>query len=128
MDLKTKIKNAIRRQGFTLEQVAAQMKRPDGTTGLAQSALSQMLANGNPSYNKLEEIASIIGLSVSDLLRDGGTNKAFIVCPHCGKEIMISVKSKDFQLLSDDGAKPYPKYEEEPVCMAADEPPTINEE
>lgn len=128
MDLKTKIKNAIRRQGFTLEQVAAQMKRPDGTTGLAQSALSQMLANGNPSYNKLEEIAAIIGLSVSDLLRDGGTDKAFIVCPHCGREFAISVRSKDSQPLSDDGSKPYPKYEELPGLMAAEEPPTINEQ
>ena len=63
MDLKSKIKNAIKMQGLTLEQVAAQMKRPDGSTGLAQSALSQMLANGNPSYNKLEEIAGIIGLT-----------------------------------------------------------------
>lgn len=109
MDLKSKIKNAIKRQGFTLEQVAAQMKRPDGSTGLAQSALSQMLANGNPSYNKLEEIAGIIGLSVSELLEDvyktEDPNKGWYAadeprsiesrrmkCPHCHKDLIITIE------------------------------------
>lgn len=111
MDLKTKIKNAIKRQGFTLEQVAAQMKKPDGSIGLAQSALSQMLANGNPSYNKLEEIAGIIGLSISELLSDNysydtdGSKKALMAaegiktiesrrvkCPHCHNDLIISVQ------------------------------------
>jgi hypothetical protein len=88
MDLKSRIKFAIKRQGFTLEQVAAKMKRPDGSVGLAQSALSQMLANGNPSYNKLEEIAGIIGLSVSELVKDQSDNK--IICPYCGKPIIFT--------------------------------------
>lgn len=113
MDLKTKIKNAIKKKGFTLEQVAAQMKKPDGSTGLAQSALSQMLANGNPSYNKLEEIASIIGISVSELLEDeykdrynrDDLDKGFSVaeelrsveyrrvkCPNCHKELIITIE------------------------------------
>lgn len=112
MDLKTKIKNAIKRQGFTLEQVAAQMKKPDGSIGLAQSALSQMLANGNPSYNKLEEIAGIIGLSVSELLSDEYYNRydtdepkgwmaaednrliesRRVQCPHCHNDLIISVQ------------------------------------
>lgn len=88
MDLKSRIKFAIKRQGFTLEQVAAKMKRPDGSVGLAQSALSQMLANGNPSYNKLEEIAGIIGLSVSELVQDQNENK--IVCPYCGNTLRLT--------------------------------------
>lgn len=112
MDLKTKIKNAIKRQGFTLEQVAAQMKKPDGSIGLAQSALSQMLANGNPSYNKLEEIARIIGLSVSELLSDEYYNRydtdepkgwmaaednrliesRRVQCPHCHNDLIISIQ------------------------------------
>ena len=117
MDLKSKIKNAIKRQGFTLEQVAAQMKKPDGSTGLAQSALSQMLANGNPSYNKLEEIAGIIGLSVSELLEDQykdrhdteDPNKGWyaaeepisiresrrIKCPHCHKDLIITIEEAE---------------------------------
>ena len=116
MDLKSKIKNAIKMQGLTLEQVAAQMKRPDGSTGLAQSALSQMLANGNPSYNKLEEIAGIIGLSVSELLKDEykdrheteDSNKGCYVaegqrlkesrrvkCPHCHKDLIITIEEAE---------------------------------
>ena len=112
MDLKSKIKNAIKRQGFTLEQVAAQMKKPDGSIGLAQSALSQMLANGNPSYNKLEEIAGIIGLSVSELLSDEYYNRydtdehngwkaaenirliesRRVQCPHCHNDLIITIE------------------------------------
>ena len=116
MDLKLKIKNAIKRQGFTLEQVASHMKRPDGSTGLAQSALSQMLANGNPSYNKLEEIAGIIGVSVSELVREpkpysilqeednyprvaeeepSVTETRRIKCPHCHKELIITIEEAE---------------------------------
>ena len=116
MELKTKIKNAIRRQGFTLEQVAGKMKKPDGTIGLAQSALSQMLANGNPSYNKLEEIAGIIGLSVSKLLEDEyedrydteDSNKGLyaaeesrliesrrVKCPHCHKDLIVTIEEAE---------------------------------
>lgn len=93
MDLKSRIKLAIKRQGFTLEQVASKMKRPDGSVGLAQSALSQMLANGNPSYNKLEEIAGIIGLSVSELVKDQSDNK--IICPYCGKPIIFTKEASE---------------------------------
>lgn len=112
MDLKTKIKNAIKRQGFTLEQVAAKMKKPDGSIGLAQPALSQMLANGNPSYNKLEEIAGIIGLSVSELLSEEYNNRyeteesnvwkaaedfrliesRRVKCPHCHNDLIITIE------------------------------------
>ena len=49
--------------------VGSQMKRPNGEIGIPQASVSQII-NGNPTLAKLQEIASIIGISVSELLSD----------------------------------------------------------
>lgn len=73
------IKERIRQSGWTISAVAAKMKGQDGKVGIAQASLSAMLNNGNPTLNKLREIADIIGISVSELLADGPTDfTAFI--------------------------------------------------
>lgn len=90
MDIKAKIKE----HGFTISQVASMMKAKDGSTGITQSSLSCLIASGNPTYNKLCEIAGILGISVSELVADEASSSAEIVCPHCGKRINISVASK----------------------------------
>ncbi len=59
----------IRKQGFTLAQVAAQMTNKMGGVGISQPTLSQMLA-GNPTIDKLREIAGIIGVPLSELVSD----------------------------------------------------------
>lgn len=59
----------IRKQGFTLAQVAAQMTNKMGGVGISQPTLSQMLA-GNPTIDKLREIAGIIGVPVAELVSD----------------------------------------------------------
>ncbi len=64
------IKRVIKEKGWTIARVAAEMKKPNGEKGLPQSALSQLIINGNPSYSKLQEIADIIGVSVSELVSD----------------------------------------------------------
>lgn len=77
MDIRDKIKEA----GWTISAVAAKMKGKDGEEGVTQQALSQLLITGNPTLNKLKEIADIIGISVSELLADGPTDfTAFIRC------------------------------------------------
>lgn len=52
------------------------------------SALSQSI-NGNPSFDKLCEIAEAIGCEVSELI-DSGSN--VITCPHCGSKIRVKVE------------------------------------
>ena len=52
-----------------LAGVGSQMKRPNGEIGIPQASVSQII-NGNPTLAKLQEIASIIGISVSELLSD----------------------------------------------------------
>ena len=90
------IRKRIKEQGFTLEQVAAKMRKARGNNrgevGISQPALSDII-NGNPTLDRLQEIASIIGLSVSDLLKDDA-EKAHITCPYCGKDIAFELKFK----------------------------------
>lgn len=62
------------------------MTNKNGEKGITQSSLSQMI-NGNPSLDKLKEIASIIGISVSELLQDETSN--IITCPNCGSKLEL---------------------------------------
>ena len=80
------IKEQIQKRGFTVRQVAALMTNKKGEKGITQSSLSQII-NGNPSLDKLKEIASIIGVTVSDLLRDEDDNT--FVCPNCGAKLEL---------------------------------------
>ena len=75
------IKKVIKERGWTLEKLAAEMTNKQGGKGISQPTVSQII-NGNPSLDKLKEIASIIGVTVSDLLRDEDDNT--FVCPNCG--------------------------------------------
>ena len=80
------IKEQIQKRGFTVSQVAALMTNKNGEKGITQSSLSQII-NGNPSLDKLKEIASIIGISVSELLQDDADN--IMICPKCGTKFRI---------------------------------------
>ena len=80
------IKEQIQKRGFTISQVAALMSNKNGEKGMSQSSLSQII-NGNPSLDKLKEIASILGISVSELLREDEEN--MFTCPKCGAKLKL---------------------------------------
>ena len=63
------IKKVIQRKGWTLERLAAEMMNKQGGKGISQAAVSQIV-NGNPSLDKLKEIASVIGVPLSALVAD----------------------------------------------------------
>lgn len=63
------IKKVIRGHGWTLERLASEMKGKDGTKGISQPSVSSII-NGNPTLDKLQEIAQIIGVSLSELVAD----------------------------------------------------------
>ena len=84
------IKNVIKRQGWTLERLAAEMKGKDGKKGISQPSVSSII-NGNPTIDKLVEIASIIGVPISELVADEENTIPKAVCPHCGKPISIKI-------------------------------------
>ena len=80
------IKKVIKERGWTLEKLAAEMTNKQGGKGISQPTVSQII-NGNPSLDKLKEIASIIGVTASDLLRDEDDNT--FVCPNCGAKLEL---------------------------------------
>lgn len=86
------IRKIIKRQGFTIASVAAKMKNErEGKIGMTQGTLSSML-NKNPTITRLQEIADIIGVSLSELVSDESEKQTFIICPHCGERIKLSVE------------------------------------
>ena len=60
-----------------------------GGVGISQGALSTAL-NGNPTIDKLQEIADIIGVTLSELVADEAQGLR-LVCPHCGKPLNIEL-------------------------------------
>lgn len=84
------IQKMIKAKGFTISQVAERMKNQRGGTGISQGSLSTSL-NGNPTIDKLQEIADILGISLSELVSDpdDASKGATVVCPHCGKPIKV---------------------------------------
>ncbi len=86
------IKKVIKDKGWTLERLAGEMKNKNGVKGISQASVSQII-NGNPTLDKLQEIAFAIGIPVSELVADN--NNTSIVCPHCGKTIKIDVFSPE---------------------------------
>ena len=89
------IQKVIKRQGFTISQVAALVKNQRGGIGVSQGALSSTL-NNNPGIEKLQEIANIIGVSLSELVADENEQQgASLICPHCGKPIELEIKAKE---------------------------------
>lgn len=78
------IKKVIKAHGFTMKSVADSL-------GITLAALSQ-IASGNPSVKRLQEIADIIGVSLSELVSDESEKQTFIICPHCGERIKLCVE------------------------------------
>lgn len=85
------IKKVINEHGWTIERLAKEMIGRNGEKGISQPSLSQLINGGNPTYKKLQEIANIIGVSVSELVREESDSTS-ITCPHCGREIRIKAE------------------------------------
>lgn len=80
------IKKKIKESGFTTQQIAERL-------GISQQAVSQAV-NGNPSLSRLEQIAGVIGISVSELVSDSPASiiEPIMRCPRCGQEIKIKIE------------------------------------
>jgi transcriptional regulator with XRE-family HTH domain len=88
------VKKVIKEHGWTLERLASEMtNKRGGKQGISQSSLSQLL-NGKTPLDRLQEIADIIGISVSKLVADENDRPNTITCPHCGKTIMLTLTGK----------------------------------
>lgn len=87
------IKKVIKENGWTLEKLASEMTNKNGEKGISQASVSQLI-NGNPTLDKLHEIASIIGISVSELVKEGDEHLQSIKCPYCKKNFKFKLKLK----------------------------------
>ena len=88
------IKKVIQNHGWTLERLGKEMtvSKGDkkGEKGISAAAVSQIISK-NPTLDNLKEIASIIGISVAELLSDGEP-QAKLKCPRCGESITIKAE------------------------------------
>ena len=80
-----RIKELLKQKGITAKELAAKLN-------LSEGALSQSL-NGNPTVERLTQIASALGVSVAELFEAPAADSAVITCPHCGKPITLKVEN-----------------------------------
>lgn len=72
------IKKVIKEHGWTLERLASEMtNKRENKKGMSQSSLSQLL-NGSTPLDRLQEIARIIGVSLSELVKDENQINGYI--------------------------------------------------
>lgn len=67
------VKEKINAAGWNYTSIAAEMKDKNGHKGVTPQAVS-LIVNGNPTIGKLQEIADIIGISLSELVSDNHTS------------------------------------------------------
>ncbi len=79
-----RIKELLKQKGITAKELAAKLN-------LSEGALSQSL-NGNPTLERLTQIASALGVSVAELFEAPAQDAAVITCPHCGQPITLQVE------------------------------------
>lgn len=85
------IRGIIKQKGLTLTYVADRLTNKKGEKGISLPSLIQTI-DGNPTVASLQEIASIIGVSLSELVADENDQQGTsLVCPHCGKPIALHV-------------------------------------
>lgn len=88
------IKRAIKEAGFTQREVAEKL-------GITLTSLNQIM-KGNPTYAKMQQVASAIGVNVSDMLFDEDTSRArslqadpgTITCPVCQTRFKIDAEEE----------------------------------
>lgn len=90
------VKSIIKKKGFTLSEVASQMRDKKDNIGISQASLSQMLSN-NPTTNKLREIASIIGCKVGDFFTDEMSGTDFTALVKSGNEFFCASSLKELE-------------------------------
>lgn len=80
---------------MTIAEVAARLKNSRGGFGISQPSMSSLI-NGNPTFSRLQEIATILNITVSDLVRDDTPQIPPVThCPYCGHELTVELKAKE---------------------------------
>ena len=78
-----RIKELLKEKNITAKELAKMLN-------LSEGALSQSI-NGNPTLERLEQIASALGVTVPELFE--APKSAVLTCPHCGKPITLKIEN-----------------------------------
>ena len=79
-----RIKELLREKGITAKELAS-------IIGMTETGLSiAMGENGNPPLKRLEQIAAVLGVPVTELFDK--PKEGVILCPQCGTEIKLNPK------------------------------------
>ena len=88
-DIIKNLKETIKKYGYTQADIAQRMRGKDGCVGISQASLTGII-NGNPTLDKLIEIANAVGCSVSELV--GGCKDSSIP----PSNISINIEGKEY--------------------------------
>lgn len=77
-----RVKELLKEKGLTAKELA-------GKIGISEAALSLSL-KGNPTLERLIQIATALDVPVSDLF--AAPSEGVITCPHCGKPITLKTE------------------------------------
>lgn len=99
VDLRVIVKRYCKEQGISQKTLAKRL-------GITDVGLNATLKKNNPRLETLNRIAAGLGVTVSELLNEQETEKKvdpvvekiiervpYFVCPHCGKEISLFVRT-----------------------------------
>lgn len=87
----TKGKSKIR-DILEMKIVLAGMSKRDFAKAIGRTAGSLNDLLSSPSWPSLEKMASVLGISVAELVSEGNQPKHTTICPHCGHELTIELK------------------------------------
>lgn len=83
------LKNKMKQKGYTISKVA-------DILGITQPTLSQQINNKTIALSRLQEIAKIIGVPLSELVADPDAPASpAITCPVCGAVLHLAVETKE---------------------------------
>lgn len=77
-----RILELAKKQGITQKDLAAKI-------GMTPAGLAKA-ANGNPTVDTLEKIATALGVEISDLFVPASKN--VVICPKCGTVLEVRIK------------------------------------
>lgn len=88
MDFRTQIVAITQQRGILLKDLAELL-------GITPTGLSRFFNQQYPQLQTLERIAKVLGVDVIDLFppkeEKPAGNSCKLICPHCGKEIEVSL-------------------------------------
>lgn len=80
-----RIKDVMKQQGVSQKELAERL-------GISEPAMSMQIKSEGISLQRLNEIAEALGVELIQLIaRDKKSASSTMYCPHCGKEIKVSL-------------------------------------